>query len=337
MIMDERINVFVRLGRFLNALKEEEFQSLAERVKIENPWFTGENLRMAVSAIGNFLEEKKITVWLSSYTSPERNSKRIALIMAGNIPLVGFHDLLCVLINGDAALIKLSSKDTVGIKWLTDKIIEFDARFSNKIIYVDRLKDFDAVIATGSDNSARYFEYYFGKYPHIIRKNRTSVAILEGTETEKEMTQLGTDVFSYFGLGCRNVSKLLVPSGYKFDALFRSWEPFKNAIHHHKYGNNYDYQKSILLVTQTPFLDNGFIMIQESQRWVSPIAVVYFEYYNRREEVDTKLYALRDKLQCIVGKAAPATINFGQTQCPDLGDYADQVDTMKFLNSLGNR
>ena len=209
--------------------------------------------------------------------------------MAGNIPAVGFHDVLCVLLNGDSALIKLSSKDTVLLKFLLEKLIEINPGFSSKIQYAERLKSFDAVIATGSDNTSRYFEYYFGKYPHIIRKNRTSVAILDGTENEKDLTQLGTDVFSYFGLGCRNVSKLFVPSGYNFGPLFRSWELFKEIEHHHKYHNNYHYQKSIFLVSVIPHLDNGFVLLQESERLVSPIAVVYYEYYTKPDELRDRL------------------------------------------------
>lgn len=335
MRIEERVKAIVQLGEYIKTLPEETFKTLAERIRVENPWFTEESLRMAVSGLGLFLDEKKLKSWLSGYTLvDDKPPKKIALILAGNIPMVGFHDLLCVLIHGDIALVKLSSKDSVSMKWITGKLVEIDNRFADKIIFADQLKSFDAVIATGSDNSARYFDYYFGKYPHIIRKNRTSVAILDGTESEREMKSLGTDVFSYFGLGCRNVSKLFVPSGYKFDALLKSWEPFKDIIHHHKYCNNYDYQKSVLLVTQTPFLDNGFIMIQESERLVSPISVLYFEYYSSGEALQEKINKVSDKLQCIVGKAAPATVNFGETQYPALGDFADQVDTMKFLESL---
>ena len=336
MKIEERVKAFVQLGQYIKSLPEEKFKTLAERIRVENPWFTEESLRMAVSGIGQFLGEKELRDWLSGYTLVDKKPpKKVALILAGNIPMVGFHDLLCVLIHGDIALVKLSAKDTVLIKWITSNLIEIDERFSDKIIFAERLKSFDAVIATGSDNSARYFDYYFGKYPHVIRKNRTSVAILDGTESEAEMRALGSDVFTYFGLGCRNVSKLFVPTGYKFDALFRSWEPFKDIIHHHKYCNNYDYQKSVLLVTQTLFLDNGFIMIQESERLVSPISVLYFEHYDSVEALDNKLNAVGDKLQCIVGKISPAIISFGETQCPALGDYADRIDTLKFLSNLG--
>jgi hypothetical protein len=334
MIIEDRVKAFVHLGEYIKNLPEEKFKTLAERARIENPWFTEENLRMAVSGVLNFLDEKNLKTWLARYPLKQRDPKVIALIMAGNIPLVGFHDLLCVLINGDAALIKASSKDTVLIKAVTEKLIEIDPRFATRIKYAERLKDFDAVIATGSDNSSRYFEYYFGKYPHVIRKNRTSIALLTGKENELELTQLGLDVFSYFGLGCRNVSKLFVPEGYDFGELFKTWELYKEIEYHHKYHNNYHYQKSILLVTGTPFLDNGFILLQESERLVSPIAVLYYEYYHDTHDLKSTLNGVRDKLQCIVGNINPATIRFGDAQCPSLRDYADEVDTMKFLQSV---
>jgi hypothetical protein len=334
MIIEERIKAFVQLGEFIKSLPEEKFKTLAESIRIENPWFTEENLRMTVSGILNFLDEKKLCEWLSSYSLSERQSKIIAIIMAGNIPAVGFHDLLCVLIKGDSALIKLSSKDTTLMKFLIAKLIDINPGFASKISYAEQLRNFDAVIATGSDNTARYFEYYFGKYPHIIRKNRTSIAILDGTESEKELTQLGTDVFRYFGLGCRNVSKLFVPSGFNFNRLFESWEVFHDIEYHHKYYNNYQYQKTIFLLSQIPFLDNGFVLLHESERLVSPIAVVYYEYYNAPDVVEGRLAHIRDKIQCIVGHSSAASIPFGGAQFPALNDYADGVDVLKFLNEL---
>lgn len=334
MTIEERVNAFVRLGEFINGLPEEKFKTLAERARIENPWFTEENLRMGVRGISLFLEEKNLKEWLSRYDLPEHEPRTVAVIMAGNIPVVGFHDLLCVLINGDTALIKASSKDSVMIKVLMSKLVELEPRFADKIIYGDILKNFDAVIATGSDNTSRYFEYYFGKYPHIIRKNRTSAAILTGQENELELRNLGVDVFSYFGLGCRNVSKLFVPKEYDFSPLFKSWEAYKDIDAHHKYHNNYHYQKSILLVTGKPHLDNGFVLLEESERLVSPIAVLYYEYYKDLNDLTDKVHAVRDKLQCIIGNTNPATIRFGEAQCPGLGDYADDVDTLTFLSKL---
>ncbi len=334
MNIEERIKAFVQLGEFIKTLPEEKFKTLAERIRIENAWFTESNLRMAVSGIVSFLDEKKLRLWLSAYPPVSRSPKIVALIMAGNIPLVGFHDLLCVLINGDTALIKPSSKDSIFLKVITDKLVAIDQRFSQKIIYTERLKDFDAVIATGSDNSARYFEYYFGKYPHIIRKNRTSVAILNGKENEKELEKLGTDVFSYFGLGCRNVSKLYVPQGYDFQHLFKSWQVYNELDLHHKYHNNYHYQRTVLLVATIPYLDAGFVLLQESEKLVSPIGILYYEYYNSEEDLHQKLNAIQDKLQCVVGNLLPATVKFGEAQCPGLSDYADGIDTLKFLSDL---
>jgi hypothetical protein len=334
MKIEERIEAFVRLGEFIKGLPEEKFKTLAERTRIENPWFTEVNLRMAVSGVVRFLEEKNIRSWLSGYQLPARNPKTVALVMAGNIPLVGFHDLLCVLINGDSALIKPSSKDSVMIKTMTDKLIEINSAFTERIKYVDQLKNFDAVIATGSDNTARYFDYYFGKYPHIIRKNRTSVAILDGEETDAALQQLGLDVFSYFGLGCRNVSKLYVPADYDFTRLIKNWQQYQDIEHHHKYHNNYQYQKSVFLVAAIPFLDTGFVLLQETEKLVSPIAVIYYQYYNSNDDLTQKLSVLEGKLQCVVGNAPPATIPFGDAQCPGLDDYADRVDTMKFLVNL---
>jgi hypothetical protein len=220
------------------------------------------------------------------------------------------------------------------MKFIANRIIDLEPRFQDRIEFADRLKGFDAIIATGSDNASRYFEYYFGRYPSIIRKNRTSVAILHGNESEEELTMLGTDVFSYFGLGCRNVSKIFLPKSYNIGMLFRSWESFKDIIHHHKYCNNYDYQKSILLVSQTPFLDNGFVMLQETNRLVSPISVVYYEYYTNRSELSSELSEVANKVQCIVENSPESTIKFGQAQFPGLSDYADQIDTVKFLIGL---
>lgn len=288
---------------------------------------------MAVEGIQRFLKEQTLLAWTALYNLPEA-PRKVALVMAGNIPLVGFHDLLSVLISGHTAMVKLSSKDTYLPRLLATTLIEIEPRFDDHIIFADRLKEFDAVIATGSDNSSRYFDYYFGKYPNIIRKNRTSIAILNGTETTAELKALGIDIFSYFGLGCRNVSKLFVPEDYSFDPFFQSLEGYHDIIHQHKYCNNYDYQKSILLVNSIPFLDNGFMLLNEDQRLVSPISTIYYERYRDHEDLLTKVELSRDKIQCIVGKTAPATIPFGQAQYPAVNDYADNIDTLQFLCTL---
>lgn len=339
MLVDERINTFSALGTYLKHIGEEEFQSLALAARNENAWFTEPSIRMAFAGIDALLAPDRLKQWSSGYHF-SNDPKQIAVIMAGNIPLVGFHDLLCVLISGHRLLIKYSSKDTVLMSFIVRKLIEIEPRFAVNIEVGDRLKGFDAIIATGSDNTSRYFEYYFGKYPNIIRKNRTSIAILNGDESEEDLKKLGTDVFSYFGLGCRNVSKVFLPEGYSPTNLlkafesFREWRSQTEIIHHHKYFNNYEYQKSILLVTRTPFLDNGCVMMQENTKLVSPISVLYYEYYKDQNDLEEKLSAVQEKIQCIAGNTNKAEIKFGQTQFPLPGDYADQIDTLKFLSDL---
>jgi len=334
MTLDQRIHAFSQLGNHLEKLSEEAFESLAESARLENPWFTKENVRMALIGIMEYLKADQLKQWTSKYTLEPSKPKTIALVMAGNIPLVGFHDFLCVLISGNHVQIKLSSKDSKLLQYLIKHLVWLEPGFHDRIAFKDKLEDFDAIIATGSDNSARYFEYYFGKYPNIIRKNRTSCAILKGNESVDDFEKLGKDIFSYYGLGCRNVSKIYVPVDYSFQELLSSWDKFKGVIHHHKYCNNYDYQKSILLVNMAPFLDNGFILLQENEKLVSPISVLYYERYANDDDLKNKLQANAEKLQCIVGKKESATIPFGQTQYPQVWDYADQIDTLKFLSEL---
>jgi hypothetical protein len=334
MTIDERIQAFSKLGNYLNAIDKDDLEILIGRAKMHNAWFTNDNIRTALQGLGTYLEEDRLRRWTNAYNLINVSSKAVAIVMAGNVPFVGFHDLLSVLIAGHSAQIKLSSKDSILIPHLTSKLTELEPRFSPQLTYVEQLKGFDAVIATGSDNSARYFDYYFAKYPHIIRKNRTSVAILTGNETTDELNALGGDIFTHFGLGCRNVSKIFVPEGYSFNKFFESIESYQPIIHHHKYHNNYDYQKSIMLVNSVAFLDNGFLMVTENEKMVSPISVVYYESYNSIERLKTTLASIKEKTQCIVGKVTPATVSFGQAQYPELWDYADQIDTLKFLSEL---
>lgn len=333
MKIEERIEAFHNLGILLAELPENDFKSIAERARNENPWFTEASVRMAVRGITILLKPEALQTWTAGYNFGMQ-PKKIAVVMAGNIPMVGFHDFLSILICGHSILIKCSKKDSVLIHFLVDHLSKIEPRFKDRVEFSEQLKGFDAIIATGSDNTSRYFEYYFGKYPNIIRKNRTSVAILNGSESNDELEALGTDVFSYFGLGCRNVSKVFLPQGYQLEKLFRNWQSYHDIIHHHKYCNNYDYQKSILLVTRAPFLDNGFVMLEEQQKLVSPIAVVYYEFYQDRKAIDTILRPIADKIQCIVENSADAKVKFGEAQFPRPGDYADQIDTLKFLTGL---
>lgn len=333
MTLKDRIYAFSMLGEKLNSLNKEELASLIDKTKQQNPWFLPESIQLSLTGIRKFLQPETLVRWTSRYkVSDSDTNKVIALVLAGNIPLVGFHDLLCVLISGHTALIKLSSKDIVLLPAITNWLIQIEPAFKNRILYTDQLKSFDAVIATGSDNAARYFDYYFGKYPHIIRKNRTSCAILTGNETEEELELLGHDVFSYFGLGCRNVSKLFVPENYEMASLINAWKKFTDIIHHHKYFNNYDYQKAILIMNKEAYLDSGFVLLVENTKMVSPIAVVYYERYKDVQSVTSVLADLENKIQCVVGQQKPATIPFGKAQFPEVWDYADGVDTMEFLN-----
>ena len=335
MTLEKRLSAFVQLGDFIRSLDSENLTSLAKEAANENPWFTEANVRLALSGIQQNLTKENLNQWTSQYDFSHVSPKAVGLVLAGNIPLVGFHDLLAVLISGHRAIVKLSSKDSKLITFLLEKlfIIEPDLRAS-VTIQQQALAGFDAVIATGSDNTARHFEYYFRNVPNIVRRNRTSCAILTGKESQVELQRLGEDIFSYFGLGCRNVSKLFVPDSYDVTNLFQAWNDFEPIIHHHKYVNNYDYQKSILLVNKETFLDNGFVLLQESERLVSPIAVLYHQRYTSLEEITNQLKVVEEKIQCVVGHAPPATIPFGQAQHPALWDYADGVDTMAFLTSL---
>ena len=334
MTIEQRIKALSLLGKRLQTLGEYDMEIIIQKAKSENPWFTDTNIKMAWTGILKFLNASALQDWASEYDFSQVKAKTIAVVMAGNIPLVGFHDFLCVLISGHSIQIKLSSKDSVLIHYMASNLIEIEPEFASRISFTERLKDFDAVIATGSDNSSRYFDYYFGKYPNIIRKNRTSCAILTGDETEDDFRKLGIDIFSYFGLGCRNVSKIFVPKDYSFSDFFGSLEIFQPIINHHKYCNNYDYQKSIMLVNGVKFLDNGFLMLTEDGRTVSPISVIYYETYTDLVNLNDKLATVEDKLQCIVGKIYPATLALGQAQYPELRDYADQIDTLQFLSDL---
>ena len=336
---NQRINAFIKLGSFLTDQHHtEELDEWATAANRKNNWFTNENVKSSLAAIGKeFLDEQKLTTWAASYSEPE-NIKKVGIIMAGNIPAVGFHDALCVLVSGHILLAKPASDDPLLVPYLLQKLTEFEPEFKENIQFVDRLNDADAYIATGSDNTARYFHYYFSKKPHIIRKNRTSVAILNGAESSDELAALGNDIFQYYGLGCRNVSKLFVPAGYDFTRFYEAIESYGvTCMHHHKYFNNYEYNKSILLVNGVLHFDNGFLLLTESPAFVSAISVVHFEYYNTLDDVKPLLEDSADKIQCVVGPAnleIENAVAFGQAQEPGLSDYADSVDTMLFLSQL---
>ena len=334
--LTDRINAFSTVGNILKNMSKKELHRIHQKSYAENNWFTPENVDLALHGVQNYLHHDQLEQWTKELPQENPAPKQVGIVMAGNIPLVGFHDFLTILLSGHIVRAKLSSQDTFLMKYIAGLLTEIEPRFEAFIRFEERLNDADAIIATGSDNSARYFEYYFSKIPHIIRKNRTSVAVLMGEEDRAALAKLGNDIFQYFGLGCRNVSKVFVPENYNFTPLFESIEHFNTLQHHHKYRNNYDYNKSIYLVNKEPHLDNGFLLLRESQQMVSPISVLYYEYYRSQEDLQRKIEEHMDKIQCIVAEKAwyPQSISFGKTQQPALWDYADDVDTLAFVSLL---
>ncbi len=367
MTLTQRINAFTQLGFFLSqftrdAIVQKEniphndlfFDGMKHQIQLAsqyNGWFTKDNILFTLEGWTNSLTLDNLTNWCNNYnnafakanTQTTHSSKTVAVIMAGNIPLVGFHDFLSVLISGHHFVGKQSSNDKHLLPFLA-KYLEYVAPdFKGRISFTeDKLPEHDAIIATGSDNTARYFEYYFGKKPNIIRKNRHSIAVLTGNETTEELIALGEDIFRYYGLGCRNVSKLLVPKDYNFDAFFNAMYTWKDIINVAKYANNYDYNKAVYLMSLFDLLENGFLMLKEDESYGSPIATLFYERYNTLEEVSKKLKNDKDAIQCIVGsktllksiKYTNEIISLGQTQKPNLQDYADGVDTIAFLLTI---
>ncbi|RZS93660.1 acyl-CoA reductase [Aquimarina brevivitae] len=347
--LTQRIHAFAKLGSFLDQFKTTGYQKVTSLdlntsfydkfvQKIEsashyNGWFTKDNMLFAIEQWAAALQQTNLEEWLSRYAIPEVTPKKVGVIMAGNIPLVGFHDFLCVLISGHHIIVKQSSNDAPLLPLISKILIAIDKDFENKIAFTeDRMNDFDAIIATGSNNTARYFEYYFKDVPSIIRKNRNSVAILTGEETPEQLHQLGEDIFRYYGLGCRSVSKLFVPKDYDFDKFFKSIYLYHDIIEGNKYANNYDYNKAVYLMSDFKLLENGFLILKEDTSYSSPIGTLFYEKYDELDELLQQLQADEEKIQCIVGNQdIDKQVKFGQTQTPQLIDYADGVDTIEFL------
>lgn len=301
-----------------------------------NGWFNRENVVFSLQQWSQALTNENLDKWLKNYDFSDYGGKTVGIVMAGNIPLVGFHDFISVLLCGHKVKVKLSGNDQQLLPLIAAYLMELDSRYEKLIEFTDeRLKDFDAVIATGSNNTARYFEYYFKNKPSIIRKNRNSVAIISGKESKEELAKLGEDIFRYYGLGCRNVSKLYVPKDYDFKDFFEAIYEWNPIIHRDKYANNYDYNKAVYLMSEFKLLENGFLMLKEDESFGSPIATLFYEYYENEEELQQKLEENQDKLQCVVkSQASENEVPFGKTQKPELWDYADNVDTIDFLLSL---
>ncbi|WP_341832037.1 acyl-CoA reductase [Sphingobacterium thalpophilum] len=333
MTKQQRINAFVKLGERLQERPDDLIQ-IIQFAQHKNPWYTPQNVERAIQAIAANLTIEKLNHWLAPY--PDLNSTKIVgLILAGNIPLVGFHDMLSVLISGFRAKIKVSSDDAGLTSYVLRLLKQIAPSFTDAFEIVDKLKDFDLVIATGSNNSSRYFDYYFGTKPHIIRRNRNSVAIIGGKESPDQLESLGHDIFDYFGLGCRSVSKLFIPKDYPIANFFEGIAAFNNVTEHFKYNNNYDYNKSIYLINGDKHFDNGFLLLKEDERTASPLAVVYYETYETLAEVENKLQLAQENIQCVVSEIAlnvPSPVfRFGESQCPALDDFADGVNTLDFL------
>ncbi len=341
------IDGFIQLGKVMKlhgenqtwtgfefGVTEHEFENFENQIiaqTFRNNWFTENNIRESLSNLAVWLKSDNLKNWLSNYKVTD-SPKTIAVIMAGNIPLVGFHDFLCVMFSGHRALLKLSSDDDLLLPLLVQYLKIFIPEVENRIEFAKGpLKNFDAVIATGSNNSLLHFKSYFEKYPHLLRHNRTSVAVLEGNETQEELKLLGKDIFSYFGKGCRNVTHLIVPEGYDFQLFFQSIVDFGEIINNKKYGNNYDYNKAIHLMNQEVFLDNNFLLVKKDKQLHAPISMIYYHTYTTKKEIQIYLEENESNLQCIVGKGY---LPFGEAQCPTLTDYADGVDTMKWLMEI---
>jgi hypothetical protein len=339
--IQSRINAFVALGDFLSQFSSGKieksstvlfnelfFDGFIHQIKLaeeHNSWFTRESILFSINNWTSALTHKNLNQWISNENVVEKSSKTVAVVMAGNIPLVGFHDFLSVLICGYSVLVKQSSNDKHLIPYLA-KYLEYTE---------EKLKYFDAVIATGSTNTTRYFEYYFKNKPSIIRKNRNSVAIITGKESKEDLKNLSEDIFRYFGLGCRSVSKLFVPKGYNFDAFFKGMYTYHPIINNAKYANNYDYNKAVYLMSEFSILENGFLMIKEDTNFASPIATVFFEYYDNLTDLKLKILSESENIQCIVANNfIENEVKFGQTQHPKLWDYADGVNTIEFLSKI---
>lgn len=336
MKLAERIQAFAALGSFLQQLTAEDVEHYSRIAQNRNAWFTLQNVGFALQAWGRLLQKDQLEKWLAAYQIPDTqvSPRKVGLVMAGNIPLVGFHDLLCVLLSGHQLYAKPSSSDVLP-ELLAKKLLELEPRFRQQLHFQDMLKGMDAYIATGSDNTSRYFEYYFRDKAHLIRKSRSSCAVLSGQETEADLKSLGRDMLQYWGLGCRSVSKLYVPHAYNFTPLFEALESWADVQNHHKWTNNYDYRKSILLINGQEHYDTGFLLFKEDAALSSPVTLIYYQHYVDVEELAQELAGQADKLQCVVGAAdMPASTRFGQAQRPGLQDYADGVDTIQFLLNL---
>ncbi|MFM1840108.1 MAG: hypothetical protein RIR47_157 [Bacteroidota bacterium] len=330
MEIQARIVGFVALGQQLMRQNNPALEEVKQRAQTENAWFLPSFIDASMKQISQqFLQEPALMEWSSMYPNISKTftQQKIGIVMAGNIPMVGFHDLLSTLMAGHIAVVKLSSKDKVLMEYIIQSLKTIDPLWEDQIIIQDQLKNCDAYIATGSNNTSQYFEYYFGKFPHIIRKNKTSIAILEGNETAEELSLLADDMMLYFGMGCRNVTQLWVPIGYNFEPLLAALKKYDFILDNHKYKHNYDYQLALLMMTRQFYMNTGSILLSENPSPFAAISQVHYQYY----EPGTTPKFNMEEIQCIVGKGG---LDFGSLQAPRLSQYADGVDTLAFLSGL---
>ena len=334
MDLNERIDAFSKLGYWLHKDFLRNHESEISKAVLVNPWFTIDSIEKVIHIWAKQLTHKTLLSWLCRYNIKEKRKRdTVFVIMAGNIPLVGFHDFLTVLISGCNIVVKMSSNDNVLLSLIIKKLIKINNNFADRILIVDNIteKKIDAIIATGGNHSSNYFHYYFRDVKKIIRSNRTSLAILNGKETRDQLVSLADDVFSYFGLGCRNVSKLFLPKGFELDRLFDAFFSYRKVIDNRKYMNNYDYNKAVFLLGNNKFIENGFLILKEEVSLFSPVAVLYYEFYDNLNSVHEFIINNKDNLQCVI---SDSDISFGSAQNPNLWDYADGIDTMDFLSKI---
>jgi len=340
MLLNDRIALLAALGDSIQSdLNSNRLENVLGRAYSRNAWFVEKYSKLALQNVAQYyLNAEALTEWLSAYTLDDHASdKRVGLIPAGNIPLVGIHDLISIFASGNTALIKPSSKDEVLTKYVIEALYELEPRAREHVILSERLTDFDAVIATGSNNTHRYFEHYFGKYPNVLRRNRTSVAVLDENTSAEDIRLLGEDVFTFFGLGCRSVSKVFVPKGFAIERMLKEWDEFSWLGDHNKFHNNYMYHKSVYLVNKVSHFDTGFALVSESDELFSPIGAIYYEEYDGKDELNSKLTGLGENVQVVVSgpkMSVKGSCGYGMAQSPTLNDYADNIDTINFLASL---
>ena len=339
-LLNQRVKAFDKLSSFLikiekNKTEYADFFEIIKKSYHKNKWFTEENVLNAIKIWGKSLTKKNLSKWLRNYNLKNTKIKKIGLILAGNIPLVGLHDIICVLLTGNKAIVKCSSKDELLLPYLCEKLVEFDLIFKNKFVFKDKIENFEALIATGNNTSSKYFDYYFSKYPKIIRKHRNGIAVLTGNESSDSLNDLAKDIFLYYGLGCRSVSKIYVPINYSFDKLIIAIKKYSKLKHSAKYSNNYNYNKAVYLMNNIKFKDLDFFILKEDFNIFSPVGTLHYEYYNDVNSLRMKLNIEKDKIQCVTSNYKKiGNLKLGKAQSPNLWDYADNIDTLSFLMNL---